>query len=375
MLLKRLSDVRQKNIETGKWFKLKMKPLKPLNITYLISSWVSISMIFIIGEVVTRFGVFSSLVIVSAFLLAFAVFFALQRSSFRLKKSSLLGKCITTIRFLEIYILHLFICGLVFHTAFNVNIYISVFSTSFILFICAIYLPKGKKFRQSIKDIRFILISGLAILLPTYIYLQKGLESLYHNLLYYQPQVLNHDSRSLWLLLLIAFITFFSKLLLQQEVIDKYTAQSFYKVTFKLLMAIFIYCTFILAFATMNVVAITQNLDYSQANELFILLVEKLSPSIIFKVFCMVLYFSTLIILIDALPSIVNERKGKPFFSSSFMFILVATFLTVIIFFHYSLLFINVFFGCLISLLVIAAIIMQIISSLKRRMSIKLKKS
>lgn len=352
-----------------------MKPLKPINITYLISSWVSISMIFIIGEVVTRFGVFSSLVIVSAFLLAFAVFFVLQRSPFRIKKSSLLGRFITTIRVLEIYVLHLFICGLIFHTAFHVNMYISIFATAFILMICAVYLPKGQKFRQSIKDTRFILISGLAILLPTYIYLQKGLESLYHNLLYYQPQVLNHDSKSLWMLFLIAFIIFLSKLLLQREVIDKYTGQSFYKVIFKFSMAVFIYCTFILAFATVNVVAITQNLDYSQANELFILLVEKFSLAIVFKVFCIVLYFSTLIILIDSLPPILNERKENTFLSKSFVFILIAAFLTVLIFFHYSLLFIYVFFGCLISLLVMAAFIMQMIRSLKRRMSLKLKKS
>ncbi|MBD8006331.1 hypothetical protein [Bacillus norwichensis] len=347
-----------------------MKPLKPLNITYLISSWVSISMIFIIGEVVTRFGVFSSLVIVSAFLLAFAVFFALQRSSLRINKNSFLGRCITIIRFLEIYILHLFICGLIFHTAFQVNMYFSVFATAFILMICAVYLPKGKKFRQSIKDTRFILISGLAILLPTYIYLQKGLESLYHNLLYYQPQVLNHDSRSLWLLFLIAFIIFFSKLLLQREVIDKYNSPSIYKVVFKLLMAVFIYCTFILAFATMNVVAITQNLDYSQTNELFILLVEKLSLSVIFKFFCIVLYFSSLIILIDALPPILNEKKENRFFNGSFVFILIAACLTVLIFFHYSLLSIYVFFGCLISLLVMIAIIIQMMRNLKARMSI-----
>ncbi|WP_144460516.1 hypothetical protein [Siminovitchia fortis] len=355
-----------------------MKPLKPLNITYLISSWLSISMIFIIGEVVIRFGVFSSLIIVCAFILAFVASFALQKFialySLGIKKSPILGQVILAIRFLEIYVLHLFVCGLIFHTLFQMNIYISVIPTSIILLVCAIYLPKGEKLHLSIKDSRFVLISGLAIILPTYIYLQKGLESLYHNLLYYQPHVLNHDSKHLWLLLLGAFFIFFSKLLLQGEAIVNYTNPNVKKGIGKLLIAVFIFCAFILAFATMNIVAITQNLHASHANELFILLIEKLSPSVVFKIFCLILYFVTLVILIDTLPSTDKGAKRNKIFNASFVLILLSVFITIAVFQHFSLLVIYAFFGLLISILVIAAIVIEVLRN-RPRMSTKLKKS
>ncbi|WP_339160894.1 hypothetical protein MHB50_21230 [Siminovitchia sp. FSL H7-0308] len=344
-----------------------IKPLKPLNIIYLISSWLSISMIFIIGEVVIRFGVFSSIVIVCAFMLAFCASFLLQKltksPAFAIKKQSIAGRIIRSVRILEVYVLHLFVSGLIFHSLFQINIYISVFSTAATFLILASFLPNKKNWKQMIKEAKFTIISGLAIILPTYIYLQKGLESLYHNLLYYQPQVLNHDAESLRLLWLIAFFIFFAKLLWQGDVIVKYTNPSFKKGISKLLIAVFIFSTFLLAFATMNVVAITQNLEYSHANELFILLIKKLSPSLMFKMFCFVVYVGTLILFIDTLPQKVGERKSK----TPFVLLLIAALMTVTVFHHYSLLLIYTFFGLLIGILVMVATATEVIRNIMSR--------
>ncbi len=350
-----------------------MKPVKPLNITYLISSWLSISIIFLIGEVVIRFGVFSSLVIVGAFILAFGVSFLLQKLmlswAFRLEKSPILGKIISALRLLEIYVLHLYICGLIFETFFQMKVHISVISTTIIVMVLIMYLPRGEKLQLNIKDAKFIIISGLAIVLPTYIYLQKGLESLYHNLLYYQPQLLNHDSINLWLLFWAAFFIFFSKLLFRGEGL-KYISTSVKKGISKLLMAVFIFCTFIMAFATMNIVAITQNLDVSHANELFILMIKKLSPSVAFNIFCFFLYFGTLVILIDALPSNITETKNNKVINVTFILILISALITMVVFDHFTLLFVYVFFGFLISILVTAATIIRIFHKCITRKSI-----
>lgn len=356
-----------------------IKPLKPLNIIYLISNWLSISMIFIIGEVVIRYGVYSSVVVVSAIILAFCISLPFQKYfSNRLlnRKGKLkLERLIIALWLLESYVLHIFISGLIMYTIAQINIYASISLTVVIFLILSLYLKGREKRLQSLKRIKFNLISGLAILLPIYIYLQKGLEPIYYNLLYYQPKVLHYAPKDLWLLFIIAFIIFFAKFSLQGSVLAKYMGTNFKRGFSKLFVAVFIYSTFILSFATMNVVAITQNININHTNELFILLIKKMSNPIVFIMIGIVLYCATILTLVESLYSFGFQNKKSRFMNTSYVLFLLAVLLTIVIYNKSSLLGIYLLLGITISTLFILLLCVYLIKYILTHMSKKLKKS
>lgn len=345
-----------------------MQPIKPVNISHLMSEWLSISMIFIIGEVVLRFGVFSSLVIVASFILAFISAFLIQKFApllftyFRESKS--LISLVRAIRFTEISVLHLYVCSIVLDLNYDVNpIYFIVVACFMILVYQYIAMRKG--IQIDFKIIRFMIICGFAIILPSYIYLQKGLESLYHNLLYYQPHLLVHSSEELSILFIFSFIIFFSKLVLHENIIVTYQSTGVKIAISKLVIAIFTFCGFILAFATINIVAITQKIDVTFSNQIFILLIHKISSSAVFSVFCIALYIGSILILLDQFSDSGNRNRGdiKTFPFNSIMLCL-STVLTIIFFYHYSLLFIYTILGMMFSTVVFVILLISICKKL-----------
>ncbi|MBS4177780.1 hypothetical protein [Lederbergia citrea] len=279
-----------------------MKSIKPLSVTYLISNWLSISMIFLISEAVIQYGVFAGFVIVCTFLLAFCAALPFLRpilsNSAPVKNRSWLNWLLLAVWLLEIFILHLLISGVLLHTFFNMHNTVSVFFTVAVILLIITFLSKWRMVIFAVKNIKFILISSLAIFLPTYIYLQKGLESVYHDLLHYHPTILHNEQKGIWMFITIAFLIFFSKFLLQGELLAKYTGPVLHKGIRKLFVAVFIFSTFILAFSTMTVVAITQNLEVSHVNELLVFLIKKLSTPSISHLIGIVLYLSTLLTLV-----------------------------------------------------------------------------
>lgn len=353
------------------------KPVKPLNIIYLISSWLSVSMIFIIGEVVIQYGVYSTVVIVSAFIAAFFVSLPVQQyfsARFTNSKSKLrIERFILGLWLLESYMLHIFISGLILYMVAQINVYVSIYVTVVLFFGISFYMKKKETRRKRLNDTKFTLISGLAIVLPIYIYLQKGLESVYHNLLYYQPKVLHYQPKDLLVLFLVAFIIFITKFSLQGSIITKYKGINLKQGYSKLLVGIFIYSTFILSFATMNVVAITQNLNINHTNELFVLLIKKLSTPTIFIMFIIVLYCSTILTLVEVCYVYNIQNSESRSMITSYLLPLLAALLTILIYNKSSLLEIYLFFGIVMSILFILLCCINTIKYIFPIMSKKLK--
>lgn len=357
MCLRRLFNVHRKNLEVERLFKDMMKPTKPLNITLLISNWLSVSMIFLIGEVVINFGVFASLIVVSTFILAFLAFVMLQRTILSATEQSIpLEKIALGFWHMEIFILHFIISGIFLESIFNISYYLSIVIAVFIVLTAGIMVAGWKGVRPRIQNLKFILISWLAIFLPTYIYLQKGLESVYHNLLHYHPRILHYDQKGIMLLIFAAFFIFFTKFFIQRKVIMKYIGVSYNKGIRKLVVAIFIFSTFILAFSTMTVVAITQNIEFTHANELFVLLIKKTSGPMTFRLLSLVLYLSTLITLIETC----SRFSGKTARGSQWLWyalVICAAYLAIVAYPNTTLLFIYTVSGMAIGAISIIVII------------------
>ncbi|MBS4196185.1 hypothetical protein [Lederbergia citri] len=323
-----------------------MKTLKPLNVTYLISNWLSISMIFLIGEAVIQFGVYAGIVIVGVFILAFCVALPFLKPIFSnptpVRKPKWLKELLLAVWLLEIFILHFLISGLLLQAFFDMHYTVSVFFTMGISFCIIIFLSKMRMLVFVLKNIKFILLSSLAIFLPTYIYLQKGLESVYHDLLYYHPSVLHNNQKGIWVLIAVAFLIFFTKFLLQGEMLSKFAGKTFHKGMRKLFVAVIIYSTFILAFSTMMVVAITQNLEVNHVNELLLFMIRKLSTPNVSHLIGIALYISTLLTLVLSFFLFEDESDNKRLSRTPTILILIAS-VCAIVFFHRQLTLLNIY--------------------------------
>ncbi|MBS4201019.1 hypothetical protein KHA93_15380 [Bacillus sp. FJAT-49732] len=348
-----------------------MKTLKPLNVTYLISNWISISMIFLIGEAVIRFGVFAGIVIVCTFLLAFCAALPFLKPIFSnsppVRIQKWLKGLLLAIWFLEIFILHFVISGLLLQAFFDLHYTVSIFFTVAITFGVIIFLSKIRMLIFALKNTKFILISSLAIFLPTYIYLQKGLESVYHDLLHYHPSILHNDQKDLWLLIAIAFLIFFTKFLLQGELLAKYAGTTFNKGIRKLFVAVFIYSTFILAFSTMMVVAITQNLEVNHVNELLLYMIRKLSTPNVSHLIGIVLYICTLLTLVLSFFLFEDELDHRRLLRIPQTLILIAAG-CAIVFYHQELTLLNIysFSGILISGFILLFLFFRMSKNIKK---------
>ncbi|VEF46329.1 Uncharacterised protein [Bacillus freudenreichii] len=344
-----------------------IKPLKPLNITLLISNWLSVSMIFLIGEVVIRYGVFASLIVVITFVLAFLASTMFQRFTlYAYQSSMLLERIILGFWYLEIFILHFFISGILLESIFHVSLYTSIFFTAAAILAAGIIIACWEGLRPGIQNLKFLLISGLAIFLPTYIYLQKGLESVYHNLLHYHPRILHYDQQGILLLIFAAFFIFFTKFFIQRKILMKYIGPSYRKGIRKLIVAVFIFSTFILAFSTMTVVAITQNIEFKHANELLVLLIKKTSGPMTFQILSLVLYASTLLTLVETCSRFIKKGAGTS--QWTLYALIIGTSLITVGAYHYTtLLFIYTVTGVTIGVFSVGAIIFMSLKNIGQK--------
>ncbi|WP_273127981.1 hypothetical protein [Bacillus weihaiensis] len=270
-----------------------MEQHKPISITFLIGGGASVSLIFLTGEMVIRYGALVGLSIVSAFIIICAIFIPFIKK--QEVRHSWFSRIIHFFYFFEILVIHLFIASTILESVFHFHILIAII-TSLSLTLFFVFLSRYSSHIPSIfKIMNVTLLFSLAIFLTNYIYLQEGLETVYHNLLHYHPEVLHTDYENQHLVYWVTIGVIFTKCYIQLPIYEPFSKSIVGNGISRLLVGGIIYITLILSFSTMTIVAITQNLPSDNLNELLILLIKEKSESFIFLPIMIIFYFLTLI--------------------------------------------------------------------------------
>lgn len=331
-----------------------MENKKPLSLTYLLGTGVSVSLIFLTGEMVIKFGALVGISLVTTYIIASLLVIPFIK---RDVNNSNLRKVIEFIYYLEVILLNVFIGSTLLVSVFHFNTLASIFISLFCILLFSLMLEKISYFRLSITLINLLLMFALSIFLTNYIYLQEGLETVYHNLLHYHPEVLHLQKENQATIFCLSLFIIWTKLYIQIPKYQRYTEnQSGFELK-KLIVGALIFAMLILAFSTMTIVAITQNLESNNMNELLILLIKQKSSSFLFHLIIFVFYILTLIsATIKFTDSKVMTGRYSKFLSKFILIsVLIASYLT----FHFQISFLNLYLytGLIIIFLLLISII------------------
>lgn len=285
------------------------QPSFPQSLTKLVSIWLNVSLLFVSGQAVVSYGVLAGFLITGAFLLAFILFIPilwLYRS--KMLFDSFLTKLLSKLVSLEILVINLLIAGMIIKAASMYESPLFLFSIAFILTVAAYLLRNHLK----LELVKLAILLGLAILLPNYIFLQKGLETVYHNLLHYHPRFihLEQDGAAFFFLLLTA--GFFSKMFAHLPMIGQYLEGNFFRGIQKLFVGSVIWSTIILAFSSMTLVSVINTKSFKHENQLLFYMLEQQVEEV-FLVFVFIALFIS--ILIEGSKSTQSLFQGKSIFT------------------------------------------------------------
>ncbi|WP_147512912.1 hypothetical protein [Brevibacillus massiliensis] len=135
----------------------------------------------------------------------------------------------------------------------------------------------GQDSPQWLAIFKVALLFIMAIFMPIYIYLQKGLETVYHNLLHYKPSVLHLDQSGIFLFLLACSLALLGKM------VQNHTSRS------ETVWAAICWATTIMAFSTMAVVAKAERLPQQYLEGSLLQVIKALSSLPIYLLFSLVL--------------------------------------------------------------------------------------
>ncbi|WP_166241999.1 hypothetical protein [Paenibacillus turpanensis] len=227
---------------------------QPPQLGALLSGWLSTGLLFVAGQSVYSYGALAGFLIAGAFFTGFllAIPFFLYKPK-QTKSPSLLMRLAAQIAVLESMCIPLIVLILLTNTSIAVTPAPIVFLTVFAAGVLGLGLVWRKQ-RERVILLHALLILGAAIILPSYVYLQKGLETVYHNLLHYYPRYLHIDQDGAWPFYALMTLIFFSKLRLTAERIHaEGTAEQRLR---GLAAGALLWATVVLAFSTMTVVAV-----------------------------------------------------------------------------------------------------------------------
>ncbi|GAE26741.1 hypothetical protein JCM9140_2832 [Halalkalibacter wakoensis JCM 9140] len=340
-----------------------MKQEKPLSLTVLLSNWFSISMLFISGEVVLRYGAKAGFVMVLAFLVALILVFPLLKEK---RLSNVSTDWLRLFWLMEVILLQLFIGIILIKEIFSFAIFEAAFWTIMGSLFFTLLLKYVKKLLTLFEISLLSLIFGMAILLPNYVYLQKGLETVYHNLLHYHPKLLHQDQTGINGLFFLLVLIFFSKLFVQIPVLRQVTGSTNGKGFRKLIIAGIIWSTIVLAFSTMTIVSITQNMTIVHSNELVPELLRKLSTPFIFYTVLISFYIGTFIkIALSFLTFLDFPHKGS--LSPKLIYLTLGCLIVLVPYLYvkeYTVLAIFLYVGALLSSLTILSFLFSLVKNL-----------
>ncbi len=292
----------------------KLRTQRSMNLITFLSASINGSIIFFAGELVLDYGALGGIAFTVSILVAFLLFFAYyffrrEAIALPLPTPDKLGFIVILLFYCEMMMMQALLFTLILRSLFSFSI-ITVMSF-FALLQIILFVLQSRMSGSLLKIsgvLKLSLLFLMAILLPNYIYLQKGLETVYHNLLHYHPQVLHLEQVDLFYFLFASSIILSVKVIVHFQLSKLDVKREFRKVS----LLFFLWSTIILSFSTMTVIAITERIKANHQNEQLLLLIKGNSSSFIFMTIIILLLFVVVTSMItshDALKKQITQLK------------------------------------------------------------------
>ncbi len=248
----------------------------------LISSFFTMILIFLSSDIVLRFGAYGGLILCASFFAASLVIYLFRKPLFATRfasKGSVIPYSILIFFLFEAIILNAWVINSVIDYIDDSRLLFILLSIVIGFIVVLLSMKNGADvFINTSILVNLILLFAMAIMLPNFIYLQKGLETVYHNLIHYHPKVL-HDSREgLWTLFIALTLLFTVRLF----IILFIHSIGLVKLKSYLLLISICVGSVMLAFSTMIIVAVTERVQAMHPNILIIALLDKLMNPYLF---------------------------------------------------------------------------------------------
>jgi hypothetical protein len=262
-----------------------MSTKKPVTVALLASIWLTGSMIFASGEAVINYGAFGGILLSVSFLMAFLVLCLLLWRVDKFAEHVLSPFCqkvmlsLLVIMILELLITQGLAAGLILQSLLDFSFDVSVLFFYGLVFV-AVLLQRNLREEQLnlLAVTKLIALFIVAILLPNFIFLQKGLETVYYNLIHYHPRVLHLEQTGLFAFFMASSVIMFSKLTIYVPMLQKELTENKKRTLLKLGISVLSWSSIVIAFATMTIIGITERVRATHVNELVLLLVKKVTP-------------------------------------------------------------------------------------------------
>lgn len=271
---------------------------KPVTVALLASIWLTGSMIFASGEAVIHYGAFGGILLSISFLLALIILclFFWRVDEFSERNHSpfwqkiMLG--LLSIMVLELLITQGIAAGLLIRSLFAFSFETSVYLFFGLVFVLLLLLDKLPEERLNLFNItKLVALFILAIFLPNYIFLQKGLETVYYNLIHYHPRILHLEQVGIFPFFVASTVIMFSKLAIYLPLLHQELNTNKKRTLLKLGIAVLSWSSIVIAFATMTIIGITERVRTTHVNELVLILIEKIAPTGIYFVVTVAMLF------------------------------------------------------------------------------------
>lgn len=247
----------------------------------LIGSWLTVSTVFLAGEIAYRYGAIAGLFITVSFLLAFICSIPF------LKTSISFGQIPVLFNFMQLlYVIRnsmiIFILLYFMVQVFQFNpLTFSIISALLMLVLYGLY-TKWSNFHVVIISINAVFIFAVAIFLPSFLYLQLGIETVYHNLQHYHPSTLYTSLSGKWQVFVLLTGIFFLHFFAQLNYLKQLVYVDYKRGLRKLFIAVFIIGTLLLSFSTVTIVALTKDIKTDHVNALLLAVIQKQSTGFIY---------------------------------------------------------------------------------------------
>ena len=272
-----------------------------MKIFSLICSFLTTILIFLASDAVLKFGAFGGIILCLSFFFASILIFLFKDNLFKKGNEEIKKKgihIIVFLYFLEIVALHSWVINSVVLYITPSKFFLIVTNTLIVLLL-VLFLIKSVPdiLKSSLVLLNLFLLFALSIILPNFIYLQKGLETVYHNLLHYHPKVLHSSREGLWMFFFVMTIVFLVKIYVVfviHEIEHK-------KIKSYLFLVSLCVGSIMLAFSTMIIVAVTEKVQAIHPSMLIISMLDKLMDSYTFTFLWITLIVGSLISLLTSL--------------------------------------------------------------------------
>lgn len=306
-------------VENSRWYKVarfagkensSMNRKKPLTVALISSIWLTGSMIFASGEAVIHFGAFGGILLSTSFLVALVVLCLFLRGVdgfVDLPLSPVWKRVMASlirVMILELLITQAIVAGLIIRTLsyFSFEASVCLFHLLILGVVC-LFRYASEEHLNRLAITKLIVLFMLAIFLPNYIFLQKGLETVYNNLLHYHPRVLHLEQTGILPFFLASSIIMFSKMTVYLPLLQKELDAERKRTLGKLGIAGLSWASIVIAFATMTIIGVTEKVGIAHVNELLLVLVGKVAPPFLYVFAATLMLFVIMVTFLSSLAT------------------------------------------------------------------------